>query len=119
MALRFKLGENMPNEVAALLREAGHDVRSALDQQLGGGSDEGLSRACRQEARVLVTLDLDFADIRAYPPADYSGIWVLRPNLQSIENLVTLVGAALAVTPREHVAQRLCIIEPGHVRIRQ
>jgi len=118
VALRFKLDENVPGAVAALLREAGHDVRSALEQELGGCSDERLLRACREETRVLVTLDLDFGDIRAYPPADHSGVWVLRPNLQSIEALLELVRVALPVAINEQVARRLWIIEPGQVRIR-
>jgi predicted nuclease of predicted toxin-antitoxin system len=119
VALRFKLDENMPDEAAALLRQAGHDVRGALEQQLGGRADERLSHACQQEGRVLVTPDLDFSDIRAYAPADYPGIWVLRPHLQSIDNVLALVRAALALTSNEKVAQRLWIIEPGHLRIRQ
>lgn len=119
MALRFKLDENVPGEVAALLREAGQDARSALEQELGGGSDERMLRACREEARVLVTLDLGFGDIRAYPPASHAGVWVLRPNLQSIDALLELVRPALAVATNEQVAQRLWVIEPGRVRIRE
>jgi hypothetical protein len=74
VALRFKLDENVPRKAAALLRDAGHDVRSALEQALGGSSDEKVLAAWN-EARILVTLDLDFGDIRAYPPASHAGIW--------------------------------------------
>jgi len=65
VALRFKLDENVPGEAAASLREAGHDVRTALEQQLGGRSDEEVLNACRDEARILVTFDLGFGDIRS------------------------------------------------------
>jgi hypothetical protein len=41
VALRFKLDENVPGEVSALLRDAGHDASSAL------GRD---SAACRMSA---------------------------------------------------------------------
>lgn len=119
MALRFKLDENVPRKAAALLRDAGHDVRSALEQALGGSSDEKVLAACRNEARILVTLDLDFGDIRAYPPASHAGIWVLRPNAQSIDALLGLVRSGLAVAIKEQVANRLWVIEPGHVRIRE
>jgi len=119
VALRFKLDENIPDEVVALLREAGHDIRTVLDQGLGGRPDDDVSRACRDEARVLVTLDLDFGDIRTYPPADHAGIWVLRPAAQSVDATLDLVRRALALTANEQVSRRLWVVEPGRVRIRE
>ena len=34
--MKFKIDENLPVEVAELLREAGHDAATAIEQQLGG-----------------------------------------------------------------------------------
>ena len=76
--MKFKVGENLPVEAAQVLREAGHDTVTVLEQYHGGGTDVHLATLCQQEGRVLITLDLDFADIRAYPPADYPGLIVLR-----------------------------------------
>lgn len=118
MALRFKLDENVPGEAAALLQGAGHEVRTALEQQLGGSPDEHVFRVCQDEARVLITLDLGFGDIRAYPPAGHAGVWVLRPAVQSIDSLLRLPGHALSLASREAVPGRLWVIEPGQVRIR-
>ena len=119
MALRFKLDENIPGEVAALLRSSGHDAGTALEQQLGGCPDERLLRACKDEARILVTLDLDFGDIRTYPPASHAGVWVLRPNVQSVDALLEMVRGALTVAMGEPASKRLWVIEPGQVRIRE
>jgi len=48
---------------------------------LTGHPDSDIAAVCLQELRAIVTLDLDFGDIRGYPPADYPGIVVLsRPN---------------------------------------
>ncbi len=62
--MRFKIDENLPFEVATLLSEAGHDATTVLTQRLGGSGDPGIAAVCRAEARALVTLDTDFADIR-------------------------------------------------------
>ena len=35
---------------------------------MAGAVDPDVAQACQKEARALVTLDLDFSDIRAYPP---------------------------------------------------
>lgn len=118
MALRFKLDENVPGEAAALLRDAGHDVRTALQQQLGGSPDSRVLRACEDEARVLVTLDQGFGDTRVYPPASHAGIWVLRPAMQGIGSLLDLLRHALTAISGEPVSKRLWIVEPGRVRIR-
>jgi len=69
MAGRFKLDENLPRDVEGLLGEAGHDVETALSERLGGEPDRKVFDASRCEDRILVTLDLDFADIRLYPPS--------------------------------------------------
>jgi predicted nuclease of predicted toxin-antitoxin system len=119
MAVRFKLDENLPRDAETLLRNAGHDVRTALEQQLGGHPDASLLDVCRTENRVLVSFDLDFCDIRLYPPAGHSGIWILRPHTQSIENTLTLLRRALAVLQSEAVHARLWVIDPAQVRIRE
>ena len=86
MVARFKLDENIARDAEVLLRDAGHDVQSVFDDHLDGGADAQLLDVCRNEKRILITLDLDFADIRLYPPSSHAGIWVLRPPIQSIEN---------------------------------
>ena len=118
MPVRFKLDENLPNDAVALLRSAGHDVETVLDERLGGNPDSRVLEACRSENRVLVTLDLDFSDIRLYPPSDHSGIWILRPHNQSADSTLALLRRALELIETEIVHARLWIVEPDQVRIR-
>ncbi|MDC8449708.1 MAG: DUF5615 family PIN-like protein [Nitrospira sp.] len=90
MPTRFKLDENLPRNAEALLLQAGHDVHTALAEQLGGHPDPLVFDASQTEERVLVTFDLDFSDIRVYPPVGHHGIWILRPHTKSIENTLAL-----------------------------
>ena len=76
--MRFKADENLPVEVAEALRQAGHNASTVLEQQYGGSADEQLATLCQRESQVLVTLDMDFADIRNYPPAGFPGLVVLH-----------------------------------------
>lgn len=78
MTFKFKVDENIPAEVAGLLISAGHDAVTVPEQQLGGCPDRDIMEVCRHESRAIVTLDLGFSNIRTYPPADHSGIVVLR-----------------------------------------
>ncbi len=119
MPTRFKLDENLPRDAEVLLRQVGYDVHTVLAEQLGGNPDPRVFDASWAEARVLVTFDIDFSDIRIYPPAGHHGIWVLRPHAQSIENTLVLLRSALRLLETEPTRGRLWIVEPERVRIRE
>ena len=119
MIARFKLDENLPRDAQTLLLDAGHEAHTVNDERLAGRPDSQILDVCLTEDRVLVTLDLDFADIRQYPPSSNRGIWVLRPERQSIENSLSALRGALALLGKEPTTNRLWIVEPGRVRIRE
>ena len=112
MPARFKLDENLPREAEALLRKAGHDVHTVLDEHLGGNPDPRVFDASRAKDRILVTFDLDFSDIRRYPPASHKCLWVLRPQAQSIDNALAMLRGTLALLETEPALGRLWVIEP-------
>lgn len=102
MTLRLKLDENMLQRVQSMLRDLGIDVEAARSERLVGAADPILLTACIAEDQVLVTLDLDFADMRDYPPGIHHGIWVLRPRQQTFNTIAGLVqlGMRPAITKR-------------------
>lgn len=116
---RFKLDENLSRDAEVLFSEAGYAVETVLGERLGGGADSQVFDVSKAEDRTLVTLDLDFADIRFYPPSSHPGVWVLRPHSQTIENVLALLKGALAVFETEAAANQLWIIEAGRVRIHE
>jgi predicted nuclease of predicted toxin-antitoxin system len=114
----FKVDENLPLEVTQLLRSYGHEATSAEEQKLGGVKDERLATVCRQEGRVLLTLDLDFADIRSYRPEDYPGIVILRLGRQDRTAVLEATRRLIAVVAGLSPAGRLLIVEDRRVRSR-
>jgi predicted nuclease of predicted toxin-antitoxin system len=62
--LKFKVDENLPREYASILRGAGFEADTVSDEKLSGASDSVLSERCCTEDRVLMTLDLDFANVK-------------------------------------------------------
>jgi predicted nuclease of predicted toxin-antitoxin system len=116
--MKFKADENLPIEVRDDLRSAGHDALTVGDQQMAGQADIQIAVVCRAEARAVLTLDLDFSDIRVYPPADYAGIIVLRPAVQSIPSVRRLVRQVIALLATERLAGNLWIVDDGRIRIR-
>lgn len=116
--MKFKLDENLPELVRESLNAFGHDVHTVAEEGLSGARDEAVLQASIAEDRILITLDLDFSDIRAYPPGSYPGIWVLRPPKQTFEAIEALVSAGLRLSTVERVRGQLWVIDEGRVRIR-
>ena len=116
--MRAKLDENMPVEATELLRAAGWNCDTVRDEGLGAADDSKVGAACRAEARVLFTLDLDFSDIRAYPPGECIGIVVFRPAEPSRRMVLQMLTRALPVLAAQWVDHQLWIVEPDRVRVR-
>ncbi len=116
--MRFKTDENLPFDVAEMLREAGHDAASVVEQRLGGSTDAQLAALCQHESRVLVTLDMDFADIRNYPPAEFPGMIVLRLRRQDKPHVLDVCRRLMRAIPEEPPEGRLWIVEENRIRIR-
>jgi predicted nuclease of predicted toxin-antitoxin system len=76
--LKFKLDENMPVDLVLLLRTHGHDAMGVAEQGLAGEDDPPVLERAASEDRILMTFDLDFADIRQYRPGTHAGIIVFR-----------------------------------------
>ncbi|MBE7438011.1 MAG: DUF5615 family PIN-like protein [Spirochaetales bacterium] len=115
---RGKIDENLPQEISELLKVAGHDALTVRQQGLAGKGDDQLASICRAEGRALVTLDLDFSNIRAYPPAEHPGIIVLRLDRQDKQTVLKIMEGILPLLLLEPLKEKLWIVEPDRVRIR-
>jgi len=95
--------------LAGILQSAGYDAVTVAEQKLPGNSDALVIQVCRQEERILVTLDLDFADIQTYPPEEFPGIMVLRVSRQDKPYLISVFRRAIPLMAKEPVDHRLWI----------
>jgi predicted nuclease of predicted toxin-antitoxin system len=93
--MRFKVDENMHDEIAEALRSRGHDALTVHDQQMRGNPDSRLGEVCRAEGRAIVSLALDFADVRDYPPRDFPALIVLRVANQSRPYVLRIFDSVL------------------------
>jgi predicted nuclease of predicted toxin-antitoxin system len=117
--LKFKVDENLPTEHAAVLRDAGHEADTVADQKLTGSDDSVLFERCQAEGRILLTLDLDFGNVRAYPPRSHSGVVVFRSNTQDKQALIALLKRLLPVFKNRSPRQQLWIVEQDRIRYRE
>jgi predicted nuclease of predicted toxin-antitoxin system len=95
--LKFKLDENLPADLAVVLNKEGHDAVNVRQEGLSGEDDSVVLKVATEEGRIVLTFDLDFADIRKYPPGSHSGIAVFRLHDQ---RWLTLEGPVRASWPK-------------------
>ena len=117
--MKFKVDENLPTEYASILGGAGFEADTVSDEKLSGASDSVLSERCCTEDRVLMTLDLDFANVRAYPPKSHPGIVVFRSKSQDKPTLVALLKRLVPVLLQLSPKHQLWIVEPDRIRYRE
>ena len=85
---------DLPTEAAEILRGAGFAADTVGEENLSGADAATVASASRSDGRILVTLDLDFANIRAYSPGEHTGIIILRMKRQDKTTVLAYVRRA-------------------------
>lgn len=108
----------VPRRYLRLLGEWGYDATLMSEHISADAPDvEVIALAHRLDA-VLFTVDLDFANILDYPPADYGGIIVLRYEIEREVELDATLKSAMSDLYRDDLRRTLVIVAPGRYRIR-
>ena len=87
--LRFLLDANLSPETAAFLRQQFlFNVTSLLELNQSGLSDKEIISLAKREARIIVTLDLDFGELyhEVQEPSSF-GVIILRLRDQRVEKV--------------------------------
>lgn len=117
--MKFKIDENLPVEAADILQQAGHETDTVHSEGITGTDDLNISRICRREQRILITLDLGFSDIRTYPPSEFEGVIVLRLARQDKIHVLNIIHRLLSALDRGELKGKLLIVDEKRIRIRQ
>ncbi len=116
--MNVKIDENLPSSIQDFLKNRGHDCHSVYDEGIAGGPDDQLISICHDENRILLTLDLDFADIITYPPTEFSGIIVFRLSRQDAPALLARLEEVLPLLEKIDLPGHLLIVNDSKVRLR-
>lgn len=117
--MRVLTDENLPRPLVEALREAGHDVLDVREHGLAGADDATVWALARADNRILVTLDLDFANVLQYAPGTHEGIVVLRVHKPTQRLIEDMLLGFLSAVGQEDVHGALVIVEPGRYRVRR
>ncbi|MBI4558509.1 MAG: DUF5615 family PIN-like protein [Candidatus Hydrogenedentes bacterium] len=117
--VRVKLDENLSKYLKSAIARLGHDAHTVADEELLGMSDVEVGRVANQDGRMLLTLDIEFADLRKHPPGQHAGIILFRPHSMGPMVVNNLVLDFLAQhTDLAPWVGCTVVVEPGRIRIR-
>jgi predicted nuclease of predicted toxin-antitoxin system len=117
--VKVKVDENLPTTAAGVLRQAGYDPETVVDEGLVGASDSAISAAAASEGRILLTMDRGLGDVRAHPPGSHPGIVVLRVRDQDARATVAVVADLLDSFDLAEFSGCNVIVERDRVRVRR
>ena len=122
MSLRFFSDQCVPAEITETLPRHGHHVTLLREVLPIRSPDPVVIAKARELGAILLSLNGDFSDIVAYPPADYLGIVAIQ--LHNHPEIIPRLMERLVAFLDGHPAQdffhgKLFLVEVHRIRIRR
>ena len=117
--LTVKLDENLGRSHMAFLNDQGYEADRVHDQGLSGAKDETVWERGVAEGRFLITLDLDFSDVRRYRPGNHPGILLVRSRNRGRGSVLEILRRVIAEQPLETLRGCLAVADEEVTRIRR
>jgi predicted nuclease of predicted toxin-antitoxin system len=116
--MKLKLDENLSRHLKPILIGLDYDILTAADENLLSRPDTEIASAARNEHRMVLTLDIEFADLRKYPPGSHPGVILFRPLSLSPLSVNAFITDFIGRTNLEKLAACVAVVDPVHIRIR-
>jgi predicted nuclease of predicted toxin-antitoxin system len=116
--MKLKLDENLSRHLKPVLENLNYDVLTVSDQDLLSQDDTAIGKAAKTEGRMLLTLDLEFGDLRKYPPGRHPGIILFRPRSFGPLAVNRFLEEFVRDTDLDQFSGCVVVVDPSKVRVR-
>jgi predicted nuclease of predicted toxin-antitoxin system len=116
--MKFKLDENLPQELADDLMRLGHDADTVGGEGLIGAKDPVVVQAAKNAGRILLTLDKGIASLLQYPVHSHAGVVLFRPDTTGRGDVSAFVRSRLPNLLLMDLVGRLTVVGPLRFRVR-
>ena len=117
--MKLKLDEHLSRRLKPILQALSHDVTTAADEGLLSQPDIAVAAEAKREGRMLMTLDLEFGDLRKYPPGDHPGIMLFRPRSFGPLAVNRFIAEFIRDAELQSLAGCVVVVDPSRVRVRR
>ena len=114
--MRFKLDENLPQELLEDLHRLGHDTDSVVSEGLAGSDDDKVVRATIDAGRILLTLDKGIP--RVFQQKGETGVVLFRPDSLGRKTVLSFIRSRLPVLLSIALEGQLTVVGPSRIRVR-
>jgi predicted nuclease of predicted toxin-antitoxin system len=112
----FLLDENVPHILIEALTLAGHEVLTAQGVQLNATTDESVFAYAQTIGATVISLDLDFSDLRNFPLGNHFGIVMLRLKNLPPRQMADRTVIALTTEVKGELYGSLIVIDAHNTR---
>jgi predicted nuclease of predicted toxin-antitoxin system len=117
--MRFLADMGVSQRVVTWLRGQGHDVLHLRDEQLQRLPDEDVFAKAVNEQRIILTFDLDFAEILAFAGDETASVIVFRLVNASPDNVMARLDQVLKSSADDLEQGVIISVEDFRYRIRR
>jgi predicted nuclease of predicted toxin-antitoxin system len=117
--MKFLVDMPLSPAVAAWLAERGYDALHASEAGLSDASDADVLSRAREEARVVVTADLDYPRLLAMTGSKGPGLILFRGGDYSERESLERLGRVLGTIPNSELSTCIIVIERDRIRRRR
>lgn len=116
--MKLKLDENLSRHLKETLSSLRHDVSTAADENLLSQPDTTIAATARREDRILLTPDVEFGNLRKFPPGTHPGIILFRPKRLGPLAVNRFVEDFFRQTDVQLLSGCVVIVESSRTRVR-
>lgn len=117
--MRILLDENLPADLIEVLRGFGHDVEHVTSKALSGHPDPDVRACAEEESRMLITQDIQFADVRRFVPGTHAGLVLIRLKQEGLRAILAKFRAVFADEDVESWRGCFVVISETKIRVRR
>ena len=117
--MKFLADMGVAQSTAQALREAGHGVTHLSDLGLGRLSDQEILELATREDRVVLTFDLDFADLLAAGLQQRPSVVIFRLSTQTPTAVTSRLLTLVTERAPELTEGAIVIVEETRYRLRR
>lgn len=115
--MRFLVDMPLSPTLAAWLADHGHDAVHAADLGLARETDAAIMLRAKQEARTVITVDLDYPRLLALAQATEPSLILFRDGDWSDAAVIARMGEVLDALTEADITQSIIVVD--HFRVRR
>ena len=117
--MKFLIDMPLSQDLAAWLRDQGHDAVHAVELNLAAVADVVILARAKQENRTIVTADLDYPRLLALAQERESSLILFRDGNWSEVAIIARMEEVMQRITAADLTRSIIVVERGRIRMRR